>query len=88
MSRQFETLRASHLYCNKCKASREVREKLLLILPDKEVFDYLCVECGTSVGSREVTVGDIHQQQVAAKLHAERTRRAAAMLKRMPAPPR
>jgi hypothetical protein len=31
---------------------------LLLVLPDKEIFDYLCTECGSSVGQREVTAGD------------------------------
>jgi hypothetical protein len=35
-----------------------VRERLLLILPDKEIFDYLCTGCGSSVGQREVTAGD------------------------------
>ena len=35
-----------------------VRERLLLVLPDKEIFDYLCTGCGSSVGSREVTAGD------------------------------
>ena len=34
-----------------------VRERLLLILPDKELFDYLCTGCGSSVGQREVTAG-------------------------------
>ena len=32
-----------------------VRERLLLILPDKEVYDYLCTGCADSVGQREVT---------------------------------
>jgi hypothetical protein len=31
---------------------------LLLVLPDKEIFDYLCTECGSSVGQREVTAGE------------------------------
>ncbi len=35
-----------------------VRERLLLVLPDKEIFDYLCTECGSSVGQREVTAGE------------------------------
>jgi hypothetical protein len=35
-----------------------VRERLLLVLPDKELFDYLCTECGSSVGQREVTAGE------------------------------
>ena len=35
-----------------------VRERLLLVLPDKEIFDYLCTGCASSVGQREVTAGD------------------------------
>jgi len=35
-----------------------VRERLLLILPDKEIFDYLCTGCGSSLGQREVTAGE------------------------------
>jgi hypothetical protein len=55
---QFENFTASNLYCQKCQASMPVRERLLLILPDKEIFDYLCTGCGSSVGQREVTAGD------------------------------
>jgi len=55
---QFESLTASSLYCDKCKAAMPVRERLLLILPDKELFDYLCTGCGSSVGQREVTAGE------------------------------
>ena len=32
-----------------------VRERLLLILPEKEIYDYLCTGCASSVGQREVT---------------------------------
>ena len=35
-----------------------VRERLLLVLPDREIFDYLCTGCGSSVGRREVTAGE------------------------------
>jgi len=56
--KQFESLTASSLYCDKCKKAMPVRERLLLILPEKEIFDYLCTECGSSVGQREVTAGD------------------------------
>jgi hypothetical protein len=64
---QFESLTASSLYCDKCKAAMPVRERLLLILPDKELFDYLCTECGSSVGQREVTAGEkLMTQAVAA----------------------
>ena len=55
---QFENLTASSLYCDKCKTAMPVRERLLLVLPDKEIFDYLCTGCGSSVGQREVTAGD------------------------------
>ena len=45
-----------------------VRERLLLILPDKELFDYLCTGCGSSLGQREVTAGEkMMSQAVAAR---------------------
>ena len=53
---QFENFTASSLYCEKCKAAMPVRERLLLILPDKEIYDYLCTGCASSVGQREITV--------------------------------
>lgn len=55
---QFENFTASSLYCEKCKTAMPVRERLLLILPDKEIYDYLCTGCATSVGQREVTAGE------------------------------
>ena len=55
---QFENFTASTLYCEKCRATTPVREKLLLVLPDREIFDYLCTECGSSVGQREITAGE------------------------------
>jgi hypothetical protein len=57
--RQFETLRASSLFCAKCNQAMPVRERLLLVLPDKEIFDYLCTGCASSLGQREVTAGDL-----------------------------
>ena len=51
----FEALQASVLFCNRCRAPRPVRERLLLILPDGELNEYLCAACGASVGSRKVT---------------------------------
>jgi len=58
MKNQFKTLRASSLYCQRCKVARPVRERLLLVLPDRELYDYLCTECGDSVGSREVRAAE------------------------------
>jgi hypothetical protein len=63
---QFENFTASTLYCEKCRATTPVREKLLLVLPDKEIFDYLCTECGSSIGQREVTAGEKMMAQAAA----------------------
>jgi hypothetical protein len=51
----FEELQASVLFCNRCRAPQPVRERLLLILPDGELHEYLCAACGASVGSRKVT---------------------------------
>ena len=55
---QFESFTASSLYCEKCGAAMPVRERLLLILPDRELYDHLCTNCASSVGQREVTAGD------------------------------
>ena len=50
-----------------------VRERLLLILPEKEIFDYLCTGCGSSVGQREVTAGEKMMAQAAAPRRRRRT---------------
>lgn len=59
----FENLRASSLYCRRCEKAMPVREKLLLILPDKEIYDYLCVGCADSLGQREVSAGELLQHR-------------------------
>ena len=59
MSGQFESLRASSLYCRRCGQAMPVRERLLLVLPDKEIYDYLCTGCADSVGQREVGAGEL-----------------------------
>ncbi|HEY8147547.1 MAG TPA: hypothetical protein VIK51_01355 [Vicinamibacteria bacterium] len=50
----FESLQASVLFCSRCRAPQPVRERLLLVLPDGELNEYLCAACGASVGSRTV----------------------------------
>ena len=52
---QFEEFQASVLFCGRCQQPRPVRERLLLLLPDGELHEYLCTACGSSVGSRKVT---------------------------------
>ena len=53
-----------------------VRERLLLVLPDKEIFDYLCTGCGSSVGRREITTGE---KLLAQTMAARRPRRSGAI---------
>ena len=70
---QFENFTASSLYCEKCKAAMPVRERLLLILPEKEIYDYLCTGCAASVGQREVTAGEKLRAQSGAPRRPRRT---------------
>jgi hypothetical protein len=74
---QFENFTASTLYCEKCRATMPVRERLLLVLLDREIFDYLCTGCGSSVGQREVTAGDKLMAQASAKQNRGRTARVS-----------
>jgi hypothetical protein len=69
---QFENFTASSLYCEKCKTAMPVRERLLLVLPDREIFDYLCTGCASSVGRREVTAGERLMAQAMAPRHSRR----------------
>jgi hypothetical protein len=75
-ARQFEEFRASSLYCAACAKAQPVRERLLLVLPDRELFEYTCEVCGDSVGKREVTAADTIAQKL-----AQRSRQAAALRK-------
>jgi hypothetical protein len=70
---QFENFTASSLYCQKCKAAMPVRERLLLVLPDREIFDYLCSSCGSSVGRREITAGEKVMAQAMARRRPRRS---------------
>jgi len=54
-TQQFEELQASVLFCARCRAPQPVRERLLLVLPDGELYEYLCSSCGDSVGKRKLT---------------------------------
>ena len=65
---QFDSFKASRLYCRKCGKSMPVRERLLLILPDKDLYEYLCTGCGASLGEREVS----QAEKRLAALHAPR----------------
>jgi hypothetical protein len=52
---QFQAFQASELFCNRCRVSQPVRERLLLVLPEGELHEYLCGACGASLGTRKIT---------------------------------
>jgi len=54
----FEDFVATHLFCPECKMSVPVKERLLLILPDGYLFEYICPNCGESLGERKVPLKD------------------------------
>ena len=49
---QFERLTATHLYCAGCGCSMPTRERLLLTLPDGDLYGYTCAQCGADVGTK------------------------------------
>ena len=49
---QFRSFKASALYCPQCRQATPVHERLLLVLPDGNLYEYCCVHCGMSTGSR------------------------------------
>ncbi len=48
---------ATLLYCSKCGRAMPVRQRLLLVLPDGELYDYTCQGCSSSVGSKTEKAG-------------------------------
>jgi len=57
MEKSFEQFNASLLYCPKCRKAMPVRERLLLVLPDGDLYDYTCEGCHSSVGSKTERAG-------------------------------
>lgn len=49
---QYGSFRASLLFCPTCRQATPTRERLLLVLPSGNLYEYLCVHCGTSTGSK------------------------------------
>jgi len=58
MAESFGEFNASLLYCNKCGQAMPVRQRLLLVLPDGEMYDYTCQRCNNSVGSKTEKGGE------------------------------
>ena len=57
MADSFGQFNAALLYCNKCGQAMPVRQRLLLVLPDGEMYDYTCQRCNSSVGSKTEKAG-------------------------------
>ena len=50
--KQFDNLNATQLYCPNCRQAMPVRQRLLLVLPEGDKYEYVCARCGTSVGEK------------------------------------
>ncbi len=55
-SYQYRDLVVTRLYCDNCGYSTPVKERLLLILPDGYLYEYICQNCGNSVGDKKVSL--------------------------------
>jgi len=51
-NQQFDQFEATTLFCSHCKQAVPVRKKLLLALPEGDKYDYICVYCGNSAGTK------------------------------------
>jgi hypothetical protein len=51
-AKDFESFEASLLFCPRCREAQPVRRRLLLVLPDGELYEYTCRVCGASVGTQ------------------------------------
>jgi len=51
-NKEFERFEPLSLFCPKCKRLVPVIKKLLLILPEGEIYDYICSNCGEIVGGK------------------------------------
>ncbi len=75
MAEQFGNFVASELYCPKCRTAQPVRERLLLVLPSGEIYEYLCARCATSLGKRTVTGRPVAPPSRSTPLRPRSTRR-------------
>jgi hypothetical protein len=52
---QFKKFTATELFCKHCERAMPVKETLLLVLADGDLYGYRCVRCGDFVGTRKET---------------------------------
>lgn len=50
---QFDQLEAITLYCRQCGQAMPVRKRLLLVMLDQELYEYVCTGCGGSLGKKQ-----------------------------------
>ena len=50
---EFEKLEAVSLYCRQCAQAMPVRKRLLLVLLDHELYEYICTGCSGSLGQKK-----------------------------------
>jgi predicted RNA-binding Zn-ribbon protein involved in translation (DUF1610 family) len=62
--KQFDRFTASYLYCPKCGKAMPTREKLLLVLPDGDLYDFQCMGCGGSIGKKKETQGNTSENRL------------------------
>lgn len=53
---QFDDFTVSEVYCPRCRMSRPVRQRLLLVLPDGELHEYFCSVCSESLATRKTSL--------------------------------
>ncbi len=63
---QYKDFTATELFCPNCRQATPVRERLLLVLPDGDLYEYLCTYCGTSLGEKRVKEQVQIQRSIAA----------------------
>ena len=56
---QFENLEAVSIFCPKCRQAMPVRKRLLLVLLDREVHEYRCARCGSSLAKKNEPLQDM-----------------------------
>jgi hypothetical protein len=48
----FREFDATELYCPKCRESVPLKKRLLLVIPEGDMYEYLCAYCLASVGTK------------------------------------
>ena len=51
-------IEAVSLYCPRCKKAVPVRKRLLLVLPGEDLYEYICMNCSSSVGEKREPHGE------------------------------